>query len=57
MKQTGVSGTNYNYSSIFQGVANTSLPIANIAPLYWANKTLGRVDEFDQAKACGEADD
>jgi hypothetical protein len=40
MTQTGASGANYNYNSEFQGLANTALPVANIAPLHWANETL-----------------
>jgi hypothetical protein len=40
MTQTGASGTNYNYSSTFQGIANTTLPVNNIALLHWANETL-----------------
>lgn len=40
MTQTGVSGANHNYESTFQGIAHTTLPVANIAPLHWANETL-----------------
>ena len=40
MTQTGISGATYNYNSTFQGIANTTLPVANIAPLHWANETL-----------------
>jgi hypothetical protein len=39
MTQTGTSGANYDYSSTFHGIANTTLPI-NIAMLPWANETL-----------------
>jgi hypothetical protein len=40
MTQTGASGGHYNYSSTFQGIANTTLPVNNIALLHWANETL-----------------
>ena len=40
MTQTAVSGSQYSYSSTFQGIANTTLPVQNIAPLHWANETL-----------------
>jgi len=40
MTQTGVSGANYSYDSTFQRIASTTLPVANIAPLHWANETL-----------------
>jgi hypothetical protein len=40
MTQTGTSGANYDYSSTFHGIANTTLPITNIALLHWANETL-----------------
>ena len=40
MNQTGHSGNQYSYNSLFQGIANTTLPVLNIAPLHWANETL-----------------
>jgi hypothetical protein len=40
MTQTGVSGSLYSYDSTFLGIANTTLPISNIALLHWANETL-----------------
>jgi hypothetical protein len=40
MTQTGASGANYSYSSTFHGIANTTLPVNNIALLHWANETL-----------------
>jgi hypothetical protein len=40
MTETGSSSGNYNYNSTFQGIPNTTLPIKNIALLYWANETL-----------------
>jgi hypothetical protein len=40
MTQTGASGAQYNYSSTFHGIANTTLPVNNIALLHWANETL-----------------
>ena len=40
MTQTGASGGHYNYSSTFQGIAHTTLPVNNIAVLHWANETL-----------------
>lgn len=40
MKQTGVSGVKYNYSSTFVGIAGTTLAVSNIALLHWANETL-----------------
>jgi hypothetical protein len=40
MTQTGASGAHYNYSSTFHGIANTTLPVNNIALLHWANETL-----------------
>jgi len=38
--ETGASGTNYDYNSAFHGIANTTLPVNNIALLHWANQTL-----------------
>jgi len=40
MNQTAVSGALYSYTSAFKGIANTSLPVQNIAQLHWANETL-----------------
>jgi len=40
MNQTGKTGTLYSYNSLFQGIANSTLPVQNIAPLHWANETL-----------------
>ena len=40
MTQTAVSSGQYSYSSTFQGISNTTLPVQNIAPLHWANETL-----------------
>jgi hypothetical protein len=40
MTQTGVSGASYDYSATFDGIANTTLPVSNIARLHWANETL-----------------
>lgn len=40
MNQTGHTGDQYSYNSLFQGIANTTLPVENIAPLHWANETL-----------------
>lgn len=40
MTQTGSSAGKYDYSSTFQGIANTTLPVTKIAPLHWANETL-----------------
>jgi len=40
MTRTGQSGSQYSYSSQFQGIPNTTLPIQNIALLHWANETL-----------------
>ena len=40
MTLTGQSGALFNYTSEFQGIARTSLPIQNIAELLWCNETL-----------------
>ena len=40
MTETGASGSHYIYSSTFHGIANTTLPVNNIALLHWANETL-----------------
>lgn len=40
MTQTGKSGANFNYSCLFQGVANASLPIQNVQELTWCAETL-----------------
>lgn len=40
MTETGVSGSLHSYSSTFQGIAGTTLPVQNIALLHWANQTL-----------------
>jgi hypothetical protein len=40
MTQTGHSGTSYDYSSTFKGIANTTLTVTKIALLHWANETL-----------------
>jgi Hemopexin len=44
MNQTAHSGNQFSYNSLFQGIANTTLPILNIAPLHWANETLEAYD-------------
>jgi hypothetical protein len=40
MTETGSASGKYDYSCTFHGIGNTTLPIANIAPLHWANETL-----------------
>ncbi len=40
MTLTGNSGAQFNYSCEFQGLAGTSLPIANVQELTWCNETL-----------------
>jgi hypothetical protein len=40
MTLTGKSGTLFNYTSAFEGIAGTSLPVMNIAELLWCNETL-----------------
>ena len=40
MTLTGHSGSLFNYTSEFQGIDGTSLPIQNIAELLWCNETL-----------------
>jgi hypothetical protein len=60
MTQTSVAGALYNYSCTFQGIANTTLPVTNIAPLHWANETLecyGLTKCSDMPAAAGTAMD
>jgi hypothetical protein len=40
MRLSGQSGGTFNYTSEFEGVAGTSLPVQNIAELVWCNETL-----------------
>jgi hypothetical protein len=40
MTLTGQSASAFNYRSEFQGIANTSLNVSNIAELLWCNETL-----------------
>jgi hypothetical protein len=40
MTLTGTSGTNHSYSCEFVGIANTTLPVANIEELTWCIETL-----------------
>lgn len=40
MSLTGHNASQYNYTSQFQGIANTQLPVQNINLLHWANETL-----------------
>jgi hypothetical protein len=40
MTLTGQSGGLFGYTSEFQGIAGTSLPVQNIAELVWCNETL-----------------
>ncbi|MEA2993062.1 MAG: hypothetical protein QOD40_1982 [Alphaproteobacteria bacterium] len=40
MTLTGSSGGQFSYSCTFQGIANTTLPIANVQELTWCNETL-----------------
>jgi hypothetical protein len=40
MTLTGQSGGLFNYTSEFQGISGTSLPVQNIAELLWCNETL-----------------
>ncbi|MBS1598085.1 MAG: hypothetical protein JST75_07650 [Bacteroidetes bacterium] len=40
MKLTGSSASGFNYTSEFQGVPSTILPVQNIAELFWCNETL-----------------
>jgi hypothetical protein len=40
MTLTGKSGNLFNYTSVFDGIAGTSLPVLNIAELLWCNETL-----------------
>ena len=40
MSLTGHANGLFNYTSEFQGIANTSLPVQNIAELLWCNETL-----------------
>ena len=42
MTQTGVSGSNHNYSADFQGIANTTLTITNVQELTWATRRSRR---------------
>jgi hypothetical protein len=49
MTLTGQSGSLYSYTSQFQGIAGTTLPVQNIAELMWCNETL----EAYGINACG----
>ena len=40
MTQTGQSGNLFSYNCVFQGIANTGLPIANVEQLTWNIETL-----------------
>ncbi len=40
MTLTGKSGSLFNYTSAFQGIPGTTLPVQNIAELLWCNETL-----------------
>jgi hypothetical protein len=40
MTLTGQNGTAFSYTSQFQGIAGTELPVQNIAELMWCNETL-----------------
>jgi hypothetical protein len=40
MTQTGQSGSQFSYNCVFQGIANASLPIANVEELTWNIETL-----------------
>ena len=40
MKVTGQSGGMFSYTSEFEGIAGTSLPVLNVAELVWLNETL-----------------
>jgi len=40
MTLTGQSGSLFNYTSEFQGISGTNLPVSNIAELLWCNETL-----------------
>jgi len=40
MTLTGQSGGLFSYTSAFQGIAGTSLPVLNVAELVWLNETL-----------------
>ena len=40
MTLTGRNGTAFSYTSQFQGIAGTELPVQNIAELMWCNETL-----------------
>jgi acylphosphatase len=49
MTLTGQAGGLFNYTSAFEGIANTQLPVQNIAELQWCNETL----EAYGINACG----
>jgi len=40
MTETGKTGSNFNYNSIFQGIANSSFNVHNIPELTWCCETL-----------------
>lgn len=40
MTLTSYSGRSFNYICVFQGIANTSLPIQNVEQLTWCSETL-----------------
>jgi hypothetical protein len=50
MTLSGHTGSSFNYSSQFQGIAGTTLPVNNIAELLWCNETL----EAYTVNACSE---
>lgn len=40
MRRTGQSGASFDYTSEFEGISGTSLPVQGIAELTWCNETL-----------------
>ena len=53
MTLTGQSGSSFSYTSQFQGINGTVLPVQNIAELQWCNETL----EAYGINACGDYPD
>jgi hypothetical protein len=53
MKLTGQAGGKFSYTSEFEGVANTTLPVLNVAELVWCNETLEAYD----VQACSDYPD
>ena len=53
MTLTGQSGSSFSYTSQFQGINGTLLPVQNIAELQWCNETL----EAYGINACGNYPD